>query len=65
MTTKVAVVEVLRTEGAISVLPGSSGITPVALAIASTPEREDNADEAPPVWQKAAVQRLELMDGET
>src|SRR5438094_4833744 len=31
-------VEVLRTDGCASVLPGSSFITPVALAMASTPE---------------------------
>src|SRR6266700_3675662 len=38
MTHKIAGVEVLTTDGFSSVLPGSSRITPVALAMASTPE---------------------------
>ena len=38
MTIKIAGVEVLRDRGCASVLPGSSFITPVAFAIASTPE---------------------------
>src|SRR6266705_790822 len=38
ITHRIAGVEVLRTDGCASVLPGSSRITPVAFAIASTPE---------------------------
>ncbi len=51
------------TEGWASVLPGSSLITPVALAMASTPESASTIPTKPAQFcQKLAVQRLEMAD---
>ena len=44
--------------------PGLSFITPVELAMASTPdEREHDTDKAVPIFDEAAMQRLQVMHG--
>ena len=63
MTIKIAGVDVLTTEGWASVLPGSSFITPVALAIASTPESASTIPTNPAQFcPKRSVQRLQMSD---
>ena len=63
ITIRIAGVDVLTTDGRSSVLPGSSFITPVALAIASTPESASTIPTKPAQFcAESSVQRLQMTE---